>query len=322
MNLQCRSCKAGDLDCDGIVDDADQDGIDDKKDKCPKTPKGEAVDATGCGASQKDTDQDGLPDEWETLYGLNPLTDDAYDDFDHDGLTNLEEYLQGTDPTRADTDGDGWSDYDEYIRGTDPKDASSHPSSNGVLIFLIVATTAIGAGVGYYIYRKKNGLGLPAFRNPFSKKMSSPFGVLSRSSPFVRKELPRVATPAPIRPTTVVKEEKTSVIPDDWMTLDKLRPKTDKPKDAFEKLKSFRQPDAPSQVKEVKVSKNPFDSLSSLAKKSPAVQPAKKEEINPLQKLKNTLKPEISKTEPKTSQETEVSSKLSALAKKAKVKKE
>ncbi|TGD80899.1 pectate lyase [Hymenobacter wooponensis] len=47
------------------------------------------------GLAPTDTDQDGMPDAWEQHYGLNPR--DAADrnhDADHDGYTNLEEYLQ------------------------------------------------------------------------------------------------------------------------------------------------------------------------------------------------------------------------------------
>ena len=40
-----------------------------------------------------------LPDEWELAHGLNPDNpEDAADDADHDGSTNLQEYLAGTDP--------------------------------------------------------------------------------------------------------------------------------------------------------------------------------------------------------------------------------
>ena len=47
-----------------------------------------------------DTDGDGMPDEWERKYGLNPFDpSDATQDMDGDGFTNLEEYLAGTDPT-------------------------------------------------------------------------------------------------------------------------------------------------------------------------------------------------------------------------------
>jgi hypothetical protein len=49
-----------------------------------------------------DTDGDGVPDEWETLHGLN-LNDpsDARSDTDGDGLSNLEEYQSGTSATNA-----------------------------------------------------------------------------------------------------------------------------------------------------------------------------------------------------------------------------
>jgi hypothetical protein len=47
-----------------------------------------------------DADADGMPDTWETRYGLNPNDPaDAGLDADGDGLTNLEEYKVGTDPT-------------------------------------------------------------------------------------------------------------------------------------------------------------------------------------------------------------------------------
>jgi hypothetical protein len=45
-----------------------------------------------------DTDRDGIPDQWELAYGLNPNTNDAGLDPDGDGMDNLEEYVAGTDP--------------------------------------------------------------------------------------------------------------------------------------------------------------------------------------------------------------------------------
>ena len=49
-----------------------------------------------------DTDGDGIPDSWETLYGRNPNNSaDAALDPDGDGLTNLQEYIAGTNPTNA-----------------------------------------------------------------------------------------------------------------------------------------------------------------------------------------------------------------------------
>ena len=46
-----------------------------------------------------DADGDGIPDEWEKRFGLNPNdASDAQKDPDGDGFTNLEEYKAGTDP--------------------------------------------------------------------------------------------------------------------------------------------------------------------------------------------------------------------------------
>jgi len=48
------------------------------------------------GAAPTDTDQDGMPDAWETKYGLNPNSAaDASGDFDHTGYTNIEKYVNG-----------------------------------------------------------------------------------------------------------------------------------------------------------------------------------------------------------------------------------
>ena len=63
-----------------------------------------------------DTDGDGMPDGWEIAHGLNPRVNDANDDADLDGLTNLEEYLAGTDPQARYTNGATVSDY-ERIKG-------------------------------------------------------------------------------------------------------------------------------------------------------------------------------------------------------------
>jgi hypothetical protein len=47
----------------------------------------------------EDDDNDDMPDWWENLHGLDPFDpSDAGDDPDMDGLTNLDEYLAGTDP--------------------------------------------------------------------------------------------------------------------------------------------------------------------------------------------------------------------------------
>ncbi len=44
-------------------------------------------------AANWDTDRDGLPNAWEALHGLDPSTASNNGDFDTDGYTNLEEYI-------------------------------------------------------------------------------------------------------------------------------------------------------------------------------------------------------------------------------------
>ncbi|MEW6534352.1 MAG: choice-of-anchor R domain-containing protein [Candidatus Auribacterota bacterium] len=64
-----------------------------------------------------DTDSDGMPDDWENLYGLNPSVNDASGDLDNDGMTNIAEYDTGTIPADNDTDDDLIIDGDEYTPG-------------------------------------------------------------------------------------------------------------------------------------------------------------------------------------------------------------
>lgn len=53
---------------------------------------------TKIGGPEPDSDQDGLPDDWE-LEHFGDLTQSGNDDFDDDGYTNLQEYQNGTNPT-------------------------------------------------------------------------------------------------------------------------------------------------------------------------------------------------------------------------------
>lgn len=51
------------------------------------------------GKPYKDSDSDGMPDAWEVKHQLNPRSAaDAAGDRDHDGYTNIEEYLNSVVP--------------------------------------------------------------------------------------------------------------------------------------------------------------------------------------------------------------------------------
>ncbi|MCA9504263.1 MAG: VCBS repeat-containing protein [Myxococcales bacterium] len=103
-----------------------------------------------------DSDDDGLLDGFEVLYGFDPLdpdensnaVPDGVDDFDNDGLTNLEEMDFGTSPTVVDTDGDGWSDGAEIGAGTDPRDPESNPGEPPAVPMLgVLGQLMLGLGI-------------------------------------------------------------------------------------------------------------------------------------------------------------------------------
>jgi len=79
-----------------------------------------------------DSDEDGMPDEWEVQH-FGSLERDGTTDWDGDGLSDANEYLSGTDPRYADTDEDGMVDGWEVAHGLDPlkDDASSDMDGDG-----------------------------------------------------------------------------------------------------------------------------------------------------------------------------------------------
>lgn len=101
----------------------------------------------GVGELVNDTDADGLPNSWETKYGLDPADSSGVNGADghkdDDGLTNKQEFDLGTDPTKVDTDGDGLKDGEEVTLKTNP---------------LVVDTDADGLPDGQEVTLKTNPL--------------------------------------------------------------------------------------------------------------------------------------------------------------------
>lgn len=84
-----------------------------------------------------DSDGDGAEDWWEAEFGFDPSDpSDAALDPDGDGLSNLAEFLAGTNPLLADSDGDGIPDAWEVARGLNPclySDAFADPDGDGLI---------------------------------------------------------------------------------------------------------------------------------------------------------------------------------------------
>lgn len=113
--------------------DPDRDGLSSIEEEIEGTDPGRwDTDGDGLGDGQEvrdlrtspriaDTDRDGIRDDFEMQYGLDPLdATDAYGDIDRDGLENLQEYKRGSDPREADTDGDQIPDGWEIVVGLVP----------------------------------------------------------------------------------------------------------------------------------------------------------------------------------------------------------
>jgi len=83
--------------------DGDGDGVPDVIDNCVGDPNPDQADLYGDGFGAPcdlDNDLDGLPNDWEAGFGLDPEDgDDAALDLDGDGFSNEQEFLLGSDPT-------------------------------------------------------------------------------------------------------------------------------------------------------------------------------------------------------------------------------
>lgn len=86
-----------------IVPDSDGDQIPDDVDSCQSLANTDQLDLDRDGngdVCDPDDDGDQMDDAWETNYGLNPLSPlDAQGDLDGDGVSNLAEFIAGTNPS-------------------------------------------------------------------------------------------------------------------------------------------------------------------------------------------------------------------------------
>ena len=78
-----------------------------------------------------DVDEDGMQDDWELAYGLNPYDpSDAVLDSDGDGLSNLQEFQWGLNPQNADMDNDGINDGGEIALGSSPTNSDAQSAAS------------------------------------------------------------------------------------------------------------------------------------------------------------------------------------------------
>ena len=107
-----------------------------------------------------DRDYDGIADDWEEYYGLDPNDpSDANKDPDHDGLTNLEEYRLMTDPVDMHMGGSGETSSNDqeppFLGAVTESDDGTAIVGVSLFLLLIVGILAILIGSAVYSYRTR-----------------------------------------------------------------------------------------------------------------------------------------------------------------------
>ena len=152
-----------------------------------------------------DSDGDGIDDDWELKYGMNPGDPaDAALDTDKDGLTALEEFnagtkpwdkdsdndwlrdgvevnTYGTDPNDTDTDDDQIFDFYEAFYGTDPLDPFSGPGDPDADGFDTIAEARLNS-------RPDDDTSVPAYQGNFSESFEQKYRPMHWYNPAVSAE--------------------------------------------------------------------------------------------------------------------------------------
>jgi type II secretory pathway pseudopilin PulG len=110
-----------------------------------------------------DYDNDGMPNKWEDENGFDKYDpSDAEGDADGDKLTNIEEFLNLTDPRKLDSDGDGSNDKDDYapldstVWEKPVEDEKWTDDAGNIILIVIIAVVIILlllAITGFFLYR-------------------------------------------------------------------------------------------------------------------------------------------------------------------------
>jgi len=154
--------------------------------------------------SDNDIDNDGISNDFENTvgYGLDPEDpSDAASDFDGDGLSNLLEYQNSTNPNVADTDGDTISDGMEVSDGTNPNVCNDHrvifttPTTTTNTPFTIIGKAPAGKTVILKKAGVEIGTGIVGANGNFFISLDLPVGINSISAEFQNGES-TVTTPS------------------------------------------------------------------------------------------------------------------------------
>lgn len=93
-----KDCETGNCEYGYCEEERDENATDSDKNGTNETCTADGGEMAG----ELDSDCDGMPDEWEALYGLDPHNkNDANLDANDNGKNNLQEYLDGTNPLKA-----------------------------------------------------------------------------------------------------------------------------------------------------------------------------------------------------------------------------